>query len=434
MKILNSPVVSPFGGLNFVLKEFDKLKIDHLLEDNLPKLPNNSYYQWKDILYSFWSIYFCGGSCVEDLGKNFKQFLKGTPFMKVPSPDRVLCRFKELSSPKTILKTRYGKAFNEFNENSTLNMLNIRLLKKLNPHKYSSDELTLDYDNTIIFTEKSDARHTYLKTSGYQPGVAFIGKDIVGIQNRNGNSVAHALQEDTLEMIFKNLKSEGISISSFRADSASYKFEVLNTVNSYVDKVYIRVKMRPSIYEVINNINNWKEIHTKDGRTLFRGSSSFTPFERIARNYHRKDLLKEYRIVVTKEAKHDGQINIFTNEACVYSCILTSDFESTDDEIVIFYNQRGATEREFDVLKNDFGWNHMPFSKLEQNTVFLIFTAICRNLYSYIIHKFSKTYKHLKENFRIKKFIFRFVCIPAKWIKQARTKKLRIYGHIAFKT
>lgn len=53
----------------------------------------------------------------------------------------------------------------------------------------------------------------------------------------------------------------------------------------------------------------------------------------------------------------------------------------TKDEVAYFYNQRGAIENEFDVLKNDFGWNNLPFSKLEQNTVFLFFTVICRNLY-----------------------------------------------------
>lgn len=113
---------------------------------------------------------------------------------------------------------------------------------------------------------------------------------------------------------------------------------------------------------------------------------------------------------------------------------MTNDLEKSDDEIVFFYNQRGAIEREFDVLKNDFGWKHMPFSKLEHNTVFLLLTAMCRNLYDHIIQKFSKVCKHLSANFRIKKFIFRFICIPAKWIKHARYKYLKVYGKIAFKT
>ena len=434
MKILKSAPISPFGGLNFVLKEFNKLKIDWLIEDNMPKLSSNSKYKWKDILYSFWSIFFCGGETIEDLGNNFKESLSDIPYMNVPSPDRILSRFKELSVPKLIRKSPRGKAINELSENQTLSTLNIKLLKKLNPEKYTSNNLTLDYDNTIIYTEKEDAKCTYLKAFGYQPGVAIIGSDIVGVQNRNGNSVAYALQDETLKVIFENLKAERIKVKNFRADSASYNLTILSLVSQYVDNIFVRVKMSESVYEVINSIDNWKQIDTKDGRTLFRGSTVFMPFKKTAKEQNKKELLKEYRIVVTKEANLDGQINMFTNEACVYSCIMTNDFTKTDDEVVYFYNQRGATEREFDVLKNDFGWKHLPFSRLEQNTVFLLLTAICRNLYNYIISNFSQIYKHLKANFRIKKFIFRFVCIPGKWVKSGRTMKLRLYGSIAFKT
>ena len=85
----------------------------------------------------------------------------------------------------------------------------------------------------------------------------------------------------------------------------------------------------------------------------------------------------------------------------------------TDDEVVFFYNQRGKQEREFDTLKNDFGWKKLPFSKLEQNTVFLYLTAICKNIYNYLICHFAKIVNGLNPNFRLKKFIFRFICVPA---------------------
>lgn len=53
MKVINSSDISPFGGLNFVLKEFESLNLGNLLNENLPCLPVQSKYQWKDILYSF---------------------------------------------------------------------------------------------------------------------------------------------------------------------------------------------------------------------------------------------------------------------------------------------------------------------------------------------------------------------------------------------
>jgi len=76
----------------------------------------------------------------------------------------------------------------------------------------------------------------------------------------------------------------------------------------------------------------------------------------------------------------------------------------------------------------------MAFSKIEQNTVFLIITAICKNLYEYIIRLYSMKNKFLSKTFRIKKFIFRFIGMPAKWIKQGGAFKLRIYSNINFET
>lgn len=36
-------------------------------------------------------------------------------------------------------------------------------------------DLTLDYDNTLIFSNKSDSKRTYKKKYGYCPGVGLIG-------------------------------------------------------------------------------------------------------------------------------------------------------------------------------------------------------------------------------------------------------------------
>ena len=193
-------------------------------------------------------------------------------------------------------------------------------------------------------------------------------------------------------------------------------------------RIFVKARMTNALEEAISGIKEWKEIKI-GGETLLRGSTTFVPFERYARgNNEKTNSLKEYRLVVTKEARRDGQINLFTGEAYNYSPIMTNDFEMTDDEVVFFYNARGAEEREFDELKNDFGWDKMPFSKLEQNTVFLLIMAMCKNLYVHMITKFSQTVKSLSSNFRIKKFIFRFICIPSKWIVSGRIRKLRLYG------
>jgi hypothetical protein len=299
---------------------------------------------------------------------------------------------------------------------------------------FNKKNVVLDYDNTIIYTEKADAQRTYKKENGYCPGVGIVGKHIVYLENRNGSSNAHVLQHETIERMCSLLHEAGVTIDVIRADSASYTYKVVKAMQKNANRIFIKARMTSALERAIANIKEWKEI--KIGKdVVHRGSTCFTPFVRYARgNKAITDSLKEYRVVVTKEARKDGQLNMFTGEAYNYSPILTNDFEMTDDEVVLFYNARGAQEREFDELKNDFGWNNMPFSKLEQNTVFLLIMAMCKNLYVHIIKKFSTLVKFLASNFRIKKFIYRFICIPAKWVWSGRERKLRIYGQVAFKT
>jgi hypothetical protein len=432
MKIINSSPVTSFGGLNFVIKEVIDLKINELLDSSLPALANQSKYTWFDIIMSYWSAFFCGGDCAEDLAINLKDGLQNNPFINIPSPDRILTRLKSLADAPEYYTTHRGKKDHQFSLASHVNRLNLKMLCMLPGFK--KENVVLDYDNTLIFTEKADAQMTYKKEFGYCPGVGMIGKYIVYVENRNGNSTAHVLQHETIERMASMLHEAGITIDVIRADSASYTYEIIKAMEKNANRIFIRARMTDTLEKAITNIKNWKEVKIGDD-VVWRGSTTFTPFVRYARgNNDKTDSLKEYRVVVTKEYRRDRQINMFTGEACNYSPIVTNDFEMTDDQVVFFYNARGGEEKEFDVVKNDFGWNKMPFSKIEQNAVFLLIMAMCKNLYVHVIEQFSKKVKFLSPDFRIKKFIFRFVCIPAKWVKSARTLKLRLYGNLAFQT
>jgi len=57
----------------------------------------------------------------------------------------------------------------------------------------------------------------------------------------------------------------------------------------------------------------------------------------------------------------------------------------------------------------------------------MIFMAICRNFYLYPINKFSEKLYFLEKIFRLKKFIFRFVVVPYKWIKRGEELVLKLY-------
>ena len=65
---------------------------------------------------------------------------------------------------------------------------------------------------------------------------------------------------------------------------------------------------------------------------------------------------------------------------------------------------------------------------MSQNAAFLLLTAHIYNFYKYCLSKIKVSDFNLETTSRIKTFIFKFISIPAKWIKAARQDVLNIYS------
>jgi hypothetical protein len=431
MKVQNYKPISAFGGINFVFEYLEKNNIGRLFNDSLPSLKNQSKYHWSDVMTSILSIYMCGGDCIEDLHTHLKSHLTGNPYVKIPSPDTVLKRLSELAQPNQTFRTKRGAVDHMYNINPGMEQLNLSLLKKLGI--FNCGEVTLDYDNTILFNEKEDSKMTYKRNPGYQPGVCTVNEDyVLYIENRNGNSDAKSFQADTLGRLFIMLSDNKVAnIDHFRADAASYQYDVIELLAKNVSNFYIGCRSS-YVEKYFTKITQWSKMVDSCNQQMEVGEINITPFQQQAKEQG-KDA-QTYRLVVKRKLKEDGQYDVFTQDAYEYRAILTNNNDYTAKQIALFYNHRGNMEKQFDILKNDFGWNNMPFSKLQQNTVFLYMTAICRNLYNKIIHYFSGKIKNLKPNYRIKKFLFRFIIIPAKWVRRGRQTKLNLYGKIRLQT
>ncbi|WP_431292644.1 IS1380 family transposase [Pedobacter sp. P26] len=424
MKIRNSNPISSFGGINFVFDYLNKLEIDKLCHAHLPCVAAQSKYSWKDVFYSLKSVFLCGGDSVEDLHTHLKSHFLDNPYLRLASPDTVLRRLSGLTEETKTCVTKRGVVTHQYCTNQTLENFNLEVLKKIGV--LDSQELTLDYDNTIIFNEKQDSKMTYKRDYGYQPGVCTVNEQFVlYIENRNGNSDAKSFQRDTLERIFNLLETKKVKkIKNFRADAASYQYEVVTLLQQKVEHFYIGCR-NSYVEKYFPQICNWKVMEDKNG-LLEVGYTDIIPFINQAREQNQQP--QTYRLIAKRRLKKDGQVDLITQDAYEYRGILTNNFEMDVVDLVHFYNQRGRMERQFDILKNDFGWNNMPFSTLNKNLVFLYLTAICRNIYNKIIDYFSQKVKTLKPCFRLKKFLFRFIIRPAKWVRQGRKLKLRIYS------
>lgn len=409
------PTINPFGGLNFVVEEIKKTGINTLIDSELGFRPSQSKYHYSDVFMALWLIFFSGGDCAEDIEEHLQDCFIGLPGVKIPSADTILRVQKELATEKKIFISDQG-IVHEFNINMAMNRLNIKMLIQLGILK-SGKEYDFDYDNQVIPTEKYDSKNTYKKTKGYFPGIASISDMVVYIENRNGNSNVKFLQTETLERAYGLLQEEGIKINRSRMDCGSYTKDIVSVVEQNSKYFYIRAQKCANLEEKINKIEKWEKVRI-NYKWYEVASIEYQPFGL-------KD--KSYRLVIMREPNKTGQMDIFTGDAMKYRSILTNDRHSTEQEVIEYYNQRGSSEKIFDVMNNDFGWGKMPFSFMNENTVFLVAMAMCKNLYKYLIEKFSKTFKFLKKNFRLKKFIFRFITVAAKWIKRGRQNTLKLY-------
>jgi hypothetical protein len=278
-------------------------------------------------------------------------------------------------------------------------------------------EYTFDYDNQFLPADEYDAKRSYKHADGYFPGIASINNMPVYIENRNGNSNVKYRQDETLRRAYGLLSEFGIKVKRSRMDCGSFTREVVTVVEANSEYFYIRAQRCDDLFEKINQVRDWKvvEIGFKQYEVA---SIQYSPFG--------KD--KAYRYVISREKNADGQCNLFTGDHYLYRAIMTDDHVKSDLDVILFYNDRGESERLFDEMNNDFNWNKLPFSFLQENTVFMIIMAMCRNMYHFLVEYISKKVDFVKPSYRLKKFIFRFVVVPTKWIRQARQDIIKVFS------
>ena len=409
--------ITAFGGFNFCHDLLTTSGIYNLIDRHLGQRANNKGFNYSDIFASHFAVFLNGGNCTEDVNTHLRESLKKIKNLSACSADTILREIKELATPTNIHTSDSGVE-HQFNVNLHLNTLLIKALKATKQLETTNKDYILDYDNQVIEAKKYDAKKTYKRCYGYQSGVASIGKNIVYIEGRNGNSPAKYLQHQTLTNTFDLLDEQRIKVKRFRADSASYQEKVIDLVSEKCSLFYIRATRSGNIEQLIGQIP--KEAWEKERlgtQEMELADIIYTPFHSD----------KSYRLVVSRIKRSDHQIDAFSKSSYTYRSVLTNDYQWSNKEITAFYNQRASSEKNFDSMNNDFGWGNLPCSFLNENTSFMIMTALYSNLYQFILNTFSDKLEWLKPTYRLKKFIFRFITVPAKWVKTGRQEFLKLY-------
>ena len=408
--------INSFGGIFFIIDQLRLSGLAALIDKILGTKGINTKYSHSNVVENLTSVFVSGGEVLEDVNFFRQEAFKANPDYRFCSADTIARDLKKLAVENTGFQVvESGKTY-QFNINDRLNNLLLKGLLQLGMVD-KKQPVVFDYDNQFIETEKYDATYSYKKAFGYFPGIAQINLHPFYIENRDGNANVKFEQAETMERAFAHLKANGIKVDKARMDCGSYSQEVVEVTCCNCNTFYIRAMNCQSLEKRIDGIREeeWQETEINH-QVCGLASLPFTAF--FAE--------RGYRLVVQRTLVEDKQSTLFNSY--VYRCILTNDWESNEREVVEFYNQRGTSERTFDMLNNDFGWKHLPFSFMKENTVFMTLTALIRNFYVWLVGKIAANMAFgLEATSRVKKFVFRFVQVPFRWVFRSRQWHLLLY-------
>ena len=398
--------VTPFGGIHLIHKRLISDKTIQFIDNELGTRSSGSQYNYSDILLSRIYTAYCGGNATEDVNYIRENTLKPLKKISIPSADTILRGDVELATLCEFIETD-SESENKININPKLNRFLIRSAIKFNQLNPNSDDLVYDFDHQFIPAEKYDATYSYKNKKGYFPAVATISNIPVYIEGRNGNCNVKTAQLSTHKRALSALKQEGVKPKVARMDSGSYIKEVTDYFHGEDVKFFIRANSSEILLTQAVDAENWRAC-TINSQDMEVASFKY----QFGKHKH--------RIIAYRFANKTGQVSVLTNDAKNYLFIITNDEDISEEEAIKFYNKRGDSERVFDIQNNDFNWNSMPHSFLEENTVYLIIMAFAHIVYKYILGIFSEVVDGLSKTSRLKKFIFRVINIVAKLTRSGR--------------
>jgi hypothetical protein len=408
--------ITTLGGLNLILTAINEKGLYEYINAQLGARSVNAKYSYGDILLSLFANAISQGSYVADL-EHLKEHYKEQCFQKIPSPDTVEYACQELKAKTIVVKSDSGVE-HSFNYSNKMNEILVGLAVKTSMLKSGTHDYTLDFDNVVMENDKQDAKMSYKMTKGYHPNLAFIGRIPVHIENHNGNTPATYKQGETIQRCFDNLKKEGVKVTSFRGDAASYQKEVIDIVEANTESFYVRLVNCENFREECGGQKNWEKVLInniiKEVATI-----EYQPFGGK----------KTYRAVVTRTERNDKQADLISGTAYNYFGIMTDDRVKTNKEVIEFYNQRGDDENSNKYMLNDFNLHHLPFMDMCTNTVFMYLMAMCATIFEWTkTILVANKVKGIKISMRVKAIFYHYIMVAATYVKHAGKRVFKIFS------
>lgn len=436
-------VATRYGGMIPIVQEMIRRGIPEMIDSSMNEvLPRakQSKYKYSDMFMTWIAAAMCGAKRVDNVTALMSD-LEVIAGLNVPSHDTIGRLMKKIAAP-IVKEERVSPrmvTMNEWDNNIPLNKLLIQLSKACGALN-ERDEYILDVDCTFIHTQSVNASNNYKdKRQGFNPMICLIGSLPVFISMRNGNSAADFKQKECVEQCLELLKAEGIKVVTVRTDGAGYKSNYTKMIHDRGIKFLTASPVNWTFKKMFSQFDRaeWKDV-TIETATEFRNCQ----IAEIKNNMYQLD--EKWRVIAlkvpvdsTKDLRDediqfrkevDEKLLMLKNAGKLkshqkrfseadwgevrgykYKMIATNDFETPAEELIYLYNRRGDAERKFSFMKRDFGWKYPPFMRMNENTVFLIVSAIANNIFRGMAIHFNETIDDLELNARVRKFQEAFI-------------------------
>ena len=155
---IKSEKLTPFGGIFSIMEQFDS-RLSSVIDSTLGMRCRLYGYQYSEIIRSLMSVYFCGGSCIEDVTTHLMYHLSLHPTLRTCSADTILRAIKELTQDNISYTSDTGKTY-DFN---TADMLNTLLLNCL----LSTGQLKISVPAKWVRTSRQYVLNIYSCNNAY---------------------------------------------------------------------------------------------------------------------------------------------------------------------------------------------------------------------------------------------------------------------------
>jgi len=281
-----------------------------------------------------------------------------------------------------------------------------------------------DYDDTLAKADKQDAKLNYTGQPGYYVATAMIGEEVVVAEVKDGHTPVAFRPADSLAQILSLCQEHKIQIQHVRADCGSFYAAPI--------KLLLDKKIDFTIRATVSEEDYAEAVRGLGSRALSIGrrrlEACTIPFTVLG--LHDKGLrLIVYRELRNKKDMGDMLFADQLKEAEKYYkifSIVTTDTQRTGEEVISFYNARGAAERNFSSLKQDSGWGLLPFSFPDENTVYILLMAMLRNFVRAFTRWAAQYLPTLEAIAQLKRLSFLVLAQPGEWIGQGPGCRLEL--------